>query len=228
MSALRLPSALFLVCAALCLAQSPAPGPSPEPAPMPPDRAADSYAIYSSLMPIGETGNKDWPSTLWIVRNATVTIVPPERPCNPPSPPAPGDFQNPMNPHLAVHPPASRQKDFAEILADFDAHCHDILALDQTLFQTATPVHLLTPAEQQQFRDYRSTRTPSPDLAGRFSGAPALYGFSEVYFNRNHTVALVYATHWCGGLCGQGIWSAFELQHGKWKPLDWRAASWIS
>jgi len=57
---------------------------------------------------------------------------------------------------------------------------------------------------------------------------PALYGFSEVYFNAHHTVALVYATHWCGALCGQGFWVALALEDGQWKPLRWSATTWIS
>lgn len=42
------------------------------------------------------------------------------------------------------------------------------------------------------------------------------------------TVALVYATQWCGMLCGQGLWLAFALENGEWKPLNWNASTWIS
>lgn len=224
MKIFRLSSVVLFACAAVCLGQSQ----PPKPAPMPPDRAAASYAIYSSLMPIGETAGKGWPHDFWIVRDATVTVVQPGQPCRPPPSDAHNAFQNLMNPHLAVHPPADRRKDFAEILEDFDAHCHDILALDQDLFQTTTPVHLLTSVEQEWYRESRSSRTPQPDLAGKFAGAPALYGFSEVWFNQNHTVALVYATLWCGGLCGQQLWFAFALENGQWKPLPRKATMSIS
>lgn len=225
MKAFWFAAVLLMGWAVVCVGQSTATE-QPPTIPMPADRAAESYAIYSALMPIGETAAKGWPHELWLVRDATVTAVQPNQPCKPVS--TQGATLPTMNPHVAVHAPLDQQKDFDEILEDFDAHCHDILALDGTLFQTTTPVHLLTPAEQQEFRDDRSTRTPSPELAERFAGASALYGFSEVYFNRGRTIALVYATHWCGNLCGQGIWFALRLRDGQWKQLEWNAANWIS
>lgn len=91
-------------------------------------------------------------------------------------------------------------------------------------------MRLLTPAEQQEFEASRfhPDKEPDKNAAARFAGAPALYGFSAVYFNARQTVALVYATHWCGGLCGQGFWIALELKNGEWKQLGWHAVSWIS
>lgn len=200
--------------------------PQPQPIPMPADRAAESYRIYSSLIPLGETAGKDWPHSFWLVRNATITAVQPNQPCRPvPRSDNAAGFDGGMNPHTAVHPTADRAQDFAQILEDFDAHCHDSIVLSPTLWQTSAPVHLLTPAEQ---KEYEQSRFANSEIAAKYKGAPALYGFSEVYFNLRHTVALVYATHWCGGLCGQGMWMALALQDGHWKPLHWPSVSWIS
>ena len=130
-----------------------------------------------------------------------------------------------MNPHEDVHPPEDRRQDFQEILEDFDVHCHDRIALDPNAWHLTAPVRLLNADEQAEFRATVALGKARPD---KYKGAPALYGFSEVYFNSSHTVALVYATHFCGGLCGQGFWSAFALENGEWKRLRWEAASWIS
>jgi hypothetical protein len=86
----------------------------------------------------------------------------------------------------------------------------------------------LTAAEQEEFRQTRSPELKDSPAAARYKGAAAIYGFSEVYFNAPHPVALVFAAHWCGGLCGQGFWVAFALQGGVWKPLQWRSSSRIS
>jgi hypothetical protein len=190
--------------------------------PMPSDRAADSNAIYSSLMPLGETAGKDWPHDFWLVQDATVSVVPADQPCKV-EPGSQNTFD--MNPHVGVHPTKDREQDYKEILEDFDAHCHDRVALSATAWQTTVPVRLLTPAEQEEFRASRFTKS---EAAEKYKGAPALYGFSEVYFNAHHTVALVYATHWCGGLCAQGFWVALALEDGQWKRLRWDATTWIS
>ncbi len=214
-------AALMALAPAAAMAQNPAAA-APPTIPMPTDRAADSYTIYVSLIPLGETANPDWPHDYWLVQDATVAVVPADQPCRA-EPTTENQFD--MNPHIGVHPPKDRQKDFAEILEDFDAHCHDRVALSATAWQTTAPVRLLTPAEQQEFRESRGTKSEAEQ---KYKGAPALYGFSEVYFNLHHTVALVYATHWCGGLCGQGFWVALALKDGQWKRLKWSATTWIS
>lgn len=199
-------------------------------APMAEDRDA-SYRIYSSLLPLGETASQGWPRGLWLVEDKTVTVVRQDHPCVPPASSNPlGHLDDSMNPHFAVHPPDIYQKDFDEILADFDAHCHESTPLDPDpkLWGLSATLRLLTPEEQKEFRSTRSREPHDQAAVEKYKGAPALYGFSEVYFNARHTVALVYATHWCGNLCGQGLWIALALENGHWKRLPWNATTWIS
>ncbi|HEV2279846.1 MAG TPA: hypothetical protein VGS02_16835 [Acidobacteriaceae bacterium] len=223
---------LPLFCAA-SVAQLTAPQPkAPAAIPMPAWRAAESYAIYSKAMPLGETASPGWPHDLWLIKDATITAVRPNEPCHT-DPKSSDKYSTSMNPHIGVHPPKQYEQDFREILADFDAHCHESVTLDASLFETPVPVRLLSPAEQNEFRfvhnNSPSSFTPQmANAAEKFRGAPALYGFSEVYFNAHQTVALVYATHWCGSLCGQGMWLAFALENGNWKRLTWNATTWIS
>lgn len=181
---------------------------------MPSDRATDSYLIYSSLIPLGETAGKDWPHEVWLLQDATIALIPADQPClGTPETKSESRFSSSMNPHFAVHPPEDRNQDFKEILADFDAHCHERLALRLGNWNTLAPVRLLTPEEQEEFR---ATQFPKTAASEKYRGAAALYGFSEVYFNVHHTVALVYATHWCGGLCGEGFWVPLAAE----RPLE--------
>jgi hypothetical protein len=62
----RLLSQLVLI--ALCGAPLFAQEVSPAPIPMPADRTSDSYRIYSSLIPLGETAGKGWSHEVWLVR----------------------------------------------------------------------------------------------------------------------------------------------------------------
>lgn len=197
---------------------------------MPQDRLADSYAIYSSLIPLGETAGKGWPHDLWLIQDETVTVIEAGQPCAPPAnPKEPGPG---MNPHTAVQAPPERFQDFREILADFDAHCHDHIQLDPRGWHLGAPVHLLNKDEQAEFEGTRFGKdgpNKDPAIVNKYKGAPGLYGFSQVYFNLPHSVALVYATHWCGGLCGEGFWIALEKNNeGQWRQLHWGGMHWIS
>jgi hypothetical protein len=218
---------IYALLAALLPVSPFAQAPSAEPAPIsiPSDKVAESYRIYSSLIPLGETANKGWPHDLWLIQETTVALVSIDQPCAP-DPTAKQAID--MNPHFSVHPPEKYAQDFIEIMSDFDAHCHDRALLDANAFNLTVPVHLLTPEEQKEFRDTRSPALRDSATAAKFKGAPALYGFSEVYFNASHSVALVYATHWCGGLCGEGFWVPLTLEKGKWKQLSWNSDHWIS
>lgn len=199
--------------------------------PIPNDRATESYSIYSSLIPLGETAAPGWPHDLWLVQETTITAIPDDQPCEPTAKPNSAGFTSGMNPHSAVHPPDNQLQDYLDILLDFDKHCHEKFALDSSAWHLRAPVHVLNREEQAQFQfsRFKLPQTPAEVTnAAKFKGAPALYGFSEVYFNAPHTVALVYATLWCGGMCGQGGWYAFGLQSGEWKPLRWGSNSWMS
>ena len=198
--------------------------------PIPTDRLVDSYSIYSSLIPLGETAGNNWPHDLWLVRDTTLTVVPPDQPCLPPpeSGQAASSNISMNNPHVAVHAPADQQQDYQELLQDFDRHCHERMMLDSKDWKLSAPIRLLMPSEQKEFQASHFGASADPAIAAKYKGAPALYGFSQVYFNEHHTVALVYATQWCGGRCGQGFWLAFALQNGHWEPLHWNSSSWIS
>ena len=158
------------------------------PFPMPVDRASDSYRIYRVWTPLGETAGKAWPHKLWLVQNTTVTVISPDEPCQvkPTSQPdAASLLSMGMNPHVAVRPSDDRRQD-VEILKDWDGHCHDRILLDPNAWHTSVPVRLLNPAAQERYRASR-TNAHRNSNTDNFSDAPALYGFSEVFFElRTH------------------------------------------
>ena len=131
-----------------------------------------------------------------------------------------------MNPHVVVKPSDDRKQDFVEILEDWDRHYHDRISLDPRAWHTTVPVKLLDSKAHGDLS--RFSVANSVENIHLNEGAPSLYGFSLVFFNKTHTVALVYATHWCGVVCGEGYWVALTLQNGTWNQLDWNTGGWIS
>jgi hypothetical protein len=53
---------------------------------------------------------------------------------------------------------------------------------------------------------------------------------SAVGFNSEKTVAVVYAGHHCGLLCGGGSFHVLRKKDGKWQPLKWNGSDcgWFS
>jgi len=45
-----------------------------------------------------------------------------------------------------------------------------------------------------------------------------IFEVSAVGFNNEHTRALVYVGHICGGLCGRGTYHLMVKINGKWEP----------
>ncbi len=189
--------------------------------PMPPDRADDSYRIYTMLMPVGELGRPGWPRDLWLLSDTTLSLVAADRDCLPQEV---NGSEDPMNPHFAVHPPADRVPDFNELLEDFDKRCHERIQLTQDSFPNTMPLRLLTEEEQDEFVSTRWDQNAGAygdQIAAKYKGAPGISSFSQVYFNSHHTLAMVYATGWCGGLCVQSFWDVLEFRDGQWKRLPW-------
>ncbi len=198
---------------------------------MPAERIADSFQIYSSLIPVGETAGPGWPHDLWLVADATVDPVGPNEPCDPSAETANAKVRHATrstNPHLAIRFPDDYLLDGREVLADFDAHCHERWKLDAGAWAFKEPLHLLSPKEQAEFESTRFGTPPEKEIAEKYRGAPALYTFSGVYFNHTHTLAIVYAMHWCGGLCGEGFWVAFTNDGTRWVKQNWTVMQWIS
>jgi hypothetical protein len=192
--------------------------PLPKPLPMPKDRVADSYDIYSQLLPGNEIEWGNVPRSFWLMEDTT-TAVPPDSPC------ATGGM---MNPHTAIQAPQAQQVVFDEALADFDAHCHDRYLLDSSKFHVKLPVRLLDEEARKRYvshvmgymppKDHIMQAPPTPD---EFKGAAGMHSFTAVYFNHAHTLAMTEIGMYCGGLCGNWRWVVLERRNGQWQTLPW-------
>jgi hypothetical protein len=181
--------------------------PQLKPMPMPQDLAADSYEIYSQLLPGNQIEWSHAPRTQWLVEDTT-KAVPLDSTC------ATGGM---MNPHKAIQAPQPRQKEFDEVLADFDAHCHDRYQLDAVKLRVELPVRLLDEQARQRYvRGVSSFMPPNnnimqaPATPDEFKGAAGMHSFTAVYFNRAHTLAMTEIGMYCGGLCGNWRWVVLE------------------
>jgi hypothetical protein len=178
-----------------------------QPTPMPSDRAEVSYAIYSELL---KTGPYDDSRKQWLIEDTT-NAIPLNVACQ---------SVSEMNPHNSVQVPEDRRTEWNEVLADYDQHCHDVIQLDRESFWTELPVRLLNAEDTKRF-------DPQRPPAGSAVG-DGLYRFTEVFFNANHTLAVVEQGMWCGMLCGRWTWVVLERKEGGWVAQPWVTTSMIS
>ena len=182
---------------------------------MPAERAQDSYAIYSQLLKTGRTDYGDQKRGPYLINGTTLGISV-DWACKPLAQQL--DFGR--SPHYAVRVPVARLNQWSEILADYDRHCHDVIQLAEQGFTTESPVHLLNEEDRKRFKEH----TMSNELAS--SGG--LHIFSEVFFNVDHTLALVQEGTLCDSLCGYWSWVVLERRFGRWKSLPWVSQSALS
>jgi hypothetical protein len=177
---------------------------------MPRNRADDSYAIYSQLLKRGPIEWRNASRRQWLIEETT-NAIPLEVACHPAA------EVNPigMNPHDAVNAPEDRQTEWNDVLTDYDQHCHDVIQLDRESFRTELPVRLLNAEDKQSFM-----KDPVKPAA-KFADAAGLHRFTEVFFNADHTLALVEEGMWCGSLCGNWRWVVLERRDGRWEMLPW-------
>jgi hypothetical protein len=169
--------------------------------PMPPERAGDSYAIYSLLMPgqpfsIMPPEQTRW----WAVADTTISI----------------DDMNPaIPPEAQLKAPPENVKAFHEAVLDFQARQYEHIELTQQLHLNHD-YRLLTTADISEFRRARSSVQSDSALQNKYAGAPGITYFSQVFFNSTQTAALVYMNNWCTNLCAAGTWVYLEKHGGQW------------
>jgi hypothetical protein len=216
---------LFTIAVTVGVAQQATVPLQSKPLPMPHDLAADSYEIYSELLPGRQIEWGDAQRSFWLMEGTT-KATPLDSPCA---------ASGMMNPHKAIQAPQSQQTDFAEVLADFDRRCHDRYQLDASQFHLKLPIRLLDEAGQKRYvrrvsgymppRDSIMQAPPTPE---EFKGAAGMHSFTAVYFNNAHTLAMTEIGMYCGSLCGNWSWVVLERKNGRWQTLPWAVMSTIS
>ena len=91
-----------------------------------------------------------------------------------------------------------------------------------TFFSTTKPYVILDPNVATEIMLHSARLSDLPIVRERYAGAEHLLIFSDVFFNRKRTVALVNIDSWCGGLCGVSRWIALEKgKDGVWQMRPW-------
>jgi hypothetical protein len=117
--------------------------------------------------------------------------------------------------------PREQAADFREIRADYDRRKNTTRQIPKPLANAKLHV-ILDPDVAQQLYLHSSQLSQSPIVRERYPGAEYMWLFSDVYFNRKRNAALLHANRWCGGLCGQPMWIAFEKgKDGAWQMRPW-------
>jgi len=166
-------------------------------------KAEDSYAIYSlvvqnAVIPSGNT-------QFLVIAKMTAPEQNPNNACHPV--------------YIGTNP---WEKSWNEILSDWNAR-KDVASVDlERSFNLEKPYLLLNEKEVQEFSAIRSRNLIPPDKPRpaenpRFAGATAMFGLSNVFYNGNRTLALVYVSVSCGPFCGNFGWKVFEKTSSGWR-----------
>jgi hypothetical protein len=171
-------------------------------APMPEDRAADSYAIYALLMP-GQPFASLPPeqNARWAIADVTVN----EQDRNPAIPP-----------QGQLKPPPENPRGFNEAVEDYQTNKNARVRLAKDGLRIDHDFSLLSPDAVRDLRNARSGAQTTSQAQSQWAGYPGVTYFSEVYFNPEHSSALVYMNDWCAHLCAAGTWVYLEKQGGHW------------
>lgn len=165
----------------------------------------DVYAIYSLMLGNVRTSHGPDKNERYLI--AAVTSTPwPKKPC--------------------VTPPPDRKAAFNEVLADFEQRQSTPRELKRG-FSIRKPYRLLAADEVRAFMGSKSVvRAGSKETVDLFPGVTDLVTLSDVYFNRDRTLALTGISLWCGSLCGLSNWKVFEKSaSGKWEERPWVACT---
>jgi len=157
--------------------------------PVPADRAADSYMIYSLLLPKAPLDHIA-PANIqqWGLADTTVSI---------------SDMNPAVPPRGQLKAPPENVKAFNEAARDFETRKYQRFRLN---VDGSHPVLSLPLLNRQQVGSVRDARSPNSGIAF----------FSGVYFNNDRTAALVYVNVWCANFCNAGEWVYLEKQSGSW------------
>src|ERR1700761_3713757 len=169
--------------------------------PMPPERAADSYAIYATLMP-GEPFKSLPPEQArqWAIADTTVSIA---------------DMNPAVPPDGQLKAPPDNVTAFREALRDFHTRRYQHVQLTRQ-FHLDRGYDLLNADQVSEFRHARTSVAASSQQQDKFAGYPGITFFSQVFFNSTQTAALVYMNNWCANLCAAGQWIYLEKHGSQW------------
>lgn len=157
--------------------------------PIPPELAADTYAIYSLLLP-GASADQiaRAPTPSWSLAGTSVNIT---------------DMNPAVPPNGELKAPPENARAFNQAVLDFNARKYQRFRLDANSFHPARPFPLI---DEHQVSSLRNSNI----------GNAGIIFFSAVYFSNARNAALVYVNDWCAHLCSAGQWVYLEKRNGQW------------
>ncbi|HEX4582382.1 MAG TPA: hypothetical protein VH139_09985 [Acidobacteriaceae bacterium] len=162
---------------------------------------ADTYAIYSLLMPgVPFESMSTAQAQRFAIAGTTVSI----EQMNPAIPP---DGQ--------LQPPPNNAQAFREAVQDFQTRRYERIQLEHQI-KIDRPYTLLAPDDVGELKMTLAGIDPGSQLQAKWAGYPGITYFSEVYFNTAHTAALVYMNNFCANLCANGQWIYLEKNSDQW------------
>jgi len=205
------------------------------PVPMPADRAEDSYAIFSLLVPVLQDdssgscmcrGARRTKKKGYLILDTTADpqrLMFPRTPAVETKPPmgAKGFFA-----HLDPMDVPDRQvAQFHEAVADYERRKGERVQLESK-FSLPMKYWLMNENEAGEYAKLSVPHIASPShpwppdrkLVKKYKGWGPLSWMSEVYFDHARTLGLV----WAARNDGCHDWYAFEKQDGHWRPAAWK------
>jgi hypothetical protein len=162
---------------------------------------ADTYAIYSLLMPgVPFESMSTTQAQHFAIAGTTVSI----EQMNPAIPP---DGQ--------LQPPSNNAQAFREAVQDFQTRRYERIQIEHQI-KIDRPYTLLAPDDLDELKMTLAGIDPGSQLQAKWAGYPGITYFSEVYFNTAHTAALVYMNNFCANLCANGQWIYLEKNSDQW------------
>jgi hypothetical protein len=225
----------------MAFAQKPAtPSTEGSSVPMPADRADDSYAIYSLLIPVlqdesdcacEQTGcrakqTKKTRKNGYLVLDTTedpsrgAFLQTPIAQTKPPM-----TLKQTFFGHLdPLDVPDEQMTRFQEAVADYASRKGERVRLERKL-NLPLPYRLMDSKQYDEFR-YTKTLPPLTDntwpsdrrLVEKYEAWGPLSWMSEVYYDQARTLGLV----WASRSGGRTNWYAFEKRDGQWRPAAWK------
>jgi hypothetical protein len=196
---LKIAVAAFALFTTSVFAQQPRPHAKPTPIKL--ERAADSYAIYSLLMPgVPFSAMSPAQAPRLAIAGTTVNI---------------NDMNPAVPPEGQLQPPPNNEKAFQEAVQDFHTRRYERVQFEHE-FKLDRPYTLLSADDITELKKNLAGIDPGSQLQDKWAGYPGITYFSEVYFNTAHTAALVYMNNFCANLCSNGQWIYLEKNGDQW------------
>ena len=165
-------------------------------------RRQDVYAIYSTMISNASSSNRIDSSPVFAIAATTKPAMAYD-----------------STPYPCIVPPQEYANRWTEVLTDFNARRDTPLALEREL-KLSKPYVYLNPDEVSGFVNPQRTTPSQPLAVPAGQERKGVFTLSDVYFNKDRTLALTGVSFWCGSMCSSSHWEIYEKSSdGTWKEV---------